>query len=123
MIVVQEKKQPLNEMAQFKAAGITVKVYSNDHGAMGNESSPAHTHVFDAAGKKELGAFVLTKKIPKSPADIQWYRTPNPPAGLGNAIVKFANAPNKALQAIETQAEKATNWNMLIATWITFQGK
>lgn len=121
MIILKEKKQPLNEMAQFKAAGIVVKIYSDDHGALGNINSPAHAHVFDATGKRELGIIILTENPPKSPADIQWYRTPNPPTGLGKAVVKFANMTD----SIANQSYKistATNWETLIHTWRVFYG-
>ena len=121
MIVLKEKRR-LIEMAQFKAAGIILKVYSDDHGTFGNADSPAHAHVFDSSGKKELGIVVLTTKIPQSSAEVQWFRTPNPPEGLAKAIVKFANTPNPIFKKRGGTHPK-TLWGLVVKQWFTFHGK
>ena len=119
MIVLKEKKQPLHEMAQFKAAGRVLKVYSNDHGVFDNADSPAHAHVFDSAGKRELGIVILTRSIPQTTAEIHWFRTPNPPEGLTKAIVKFANTPNPKFRKYGGDIPK-TLWGCVISQWDNF---
>jgi hypothetical protein len=122
MIIIKDKpkQQVLNEMAQFKAAGIVVEVRSKDHGILGNPSQPAHAHVFDNSGRKELAEIILTKKPPQKADDILYYRTGKIADGLSKAIVKFAGMPN-------TKSQKAglnlTNWQAIIAQWVFFHGE
>lgn len=52
MIAVENQRQPVNEMAQFCAAEIILRVYSSDRGKLGNNGSSAYAHVFDTTGKK-----------------------------------------------------------------------
>jgi len=118
MIVLKEKRR-LIEMAQFKAAGIILKVYSDDHGIFGNADSPAHAHVFDSTGKKELGIVVLTSTPPQTPTAVQWFRTPNPSEGLAKAIVKFANTPNPKFRKYGGDIPK-TLWGCVISQWDNF---
>ena len=122
MIILKEKKQPLHEMAQFKAAGIVVKVYSDDRGKFDNKEFPAHAHVFDAAGKKELGIVVLTSTSPQTSTAVQWFRTPNPPEGLAKAIVKFANTPNPVFKKFGGKYAE-TLWEVVVQQWFTFHGR
>jgi hypothetical protein len=120
MIIVQEKKQPLHEMAQFRAAGIVVKVYSEDHGRFGNSESPAHAHVFDITGKRELGQVVLTSKNPpQTPSEVQWYRTENPTVAMSKAVVQFANTPNPIAKKLGGK-QPQTLWEQILNTWFTF---
>jgi hypothetical protein len=51
--------QPLKEMAQFKGTGITLEVRSDDHGKLGSPGDPAHVHILDSAGNKELAEIIL----------------------------------------------------------------
>jgi hypothetical protein len=121
MIVLKEKRR-LIEMAQFKAAGIILKVYSDDHGIFGNADSPAHAHVFDSTGKKELGIVVLTSTPPQTPTAVQWFRTPNPSEGLAKAIVKFANTPNPVFKKFGGKYAE-TLWEVVVQQWFTFHGR
>jgi hypothetical protein len=82
-MIVVGKRLNLDEMSQFRDAGITIEVRSNDHGIVGSKTTPAHVHVLDASGKQELAQIALTIKPPEKPSDIQWYRTSGPPEGLG----------------------------------------
>jgi hypothetical protein len=109
----------LVEMAQFKDAGIAIEVRSGDHGKLGKVNDPAHVHVFDSSGNTELAQIVLTKDPPTKPSDIQWYRTDNPPDGLGNKIVKFATANHKPSRKI---GQNITNWTAVLSQWIYFHG-
>jgi hypothetical protein len=120
MIIIKEKKQPLDEMAQFKGAGITVEVRSNDHGVLGNVRNPAHAHVLDSSGGKEQEEIVITLTLPEKASDVVWYRTPNIPDGLGNAVVKFAELPNAALKKTGVVS---TNWQIVVGQWLIFHGK
>jgi hypothetical protein len=94
MAVLEDAQQQLNEIAQFKSAGIVVKIYSDDHGKFGSKEFPAHAYVFDITGKRELGQIVLTDKRPYIPEEVQWYQTENPSVAMSKAIVQFANTIN-----------------------------
>jgi hypothetical protein len=124
MIIVKEKEatplQPLEEMAQFKGAGITVEVRSHDHGILGSPGDPAHVHVFDSSGSKELAEIILTEKPPKKTSDVFYYRTSKIPDGLSRAIVKFARMPDRTSKRSEMNL---TNWQGIIYQWIAFHGK
>jgi hypothetical protein len=121
LIIITERKQnpsqPLNEMAQIKGAGITVEVRSNDHGVLGSPGNPAHVHVFDSSGKKEIAEIILTKKPPQKPADVFYYRTDKVPDGLSKAIVKFADMPD---QSSKRSGLNLTNWQAVIYLWNIF---
>jgi hypothetical protein len=72
MIILNEKSsnpsQPLKEMAQFKGAGITVEVRSNDHGVLGSPGNPAHAHVLGGnysdqkPSNKSFGGLLLSNR-------------------------------------------------------------
>jgi len=109
----------LNEMAQFKGFGVTIEVRSNDHGAIGKASEPAHAHVLDNS-EKEIAQIVLTKDPPKKASDVVWYRTDNPPKGLNLAIVKLANSQSKVAKIMGT---KELLWQDIIRQWLYFHGK
>jgi hypothetical protein len=109
----------LVEMARFADMGITIEVRSSDHGKLNKKSDPAHVHVFDSSGNIELAQIVLTKEPPQKSSDVQWYRTDNPPDGLGKAIVKFANAPHKISRKI---GQNITNWGAVLNQWVYFHG-
>lgn len=118
MIIMTEKRL-LNEMAQFRAAGIVLKVYSDDHGTFGNRDSPAHAHVFDSTGKRELGIVVLTKRAPQTPAEVRWFRTPKPSEGLSRAVVKFANTIDPVEKQLGFENPR-TLWKIVVRQWFTF---
>jgi hypothetical protein len=124
MIVLTEKSanpsQPLEEMAQFKGAGITVEVRSNDHGVLGSPRNPAHAHILDNSGTKELAEIILTKDPPQKPADVFFYRTDKIPDGLSKTIVKFAGMPD---QSSKRSGLNLTNWQAVIYLWNVFHGK
>jgi len=117
MIIIREKPQPLVEMAQFKGFGIIVEIRSDDHGKFGNKESPAHAHVLDGSKREIAQIALMTNKCPEKPADIIWHRTPNPPVGLGDRIVKLFKSPSKA-------AKKAglggTVWQSALHQWFVF---
>jgi hypothetical protein len=118
MIAVKERLN-LDEMARFIDAGIAIEVRSSDHGMLYKKNDPAHVHIFDISGNTELAQIILTAKPPEKPSDIQWYRTDNPPDGLGKAIVKFAGAFHKPSKKI---GRNITNWDAVINQWIYFHG-
>jgi hypothetical protein len=118
MIVVKERVN-LDEMAQFRGAGIVIEVRSNDHGKLGSKNNPAHVYVLDSSGKQELAKIVLSVNPPQKISDIQWYRTENPPDGLGSKIVKFAAMDNTASKKIGI---RHTNWESVILQWSYFHG-
>jgi hypothetical protein len=124
MVIVKEKTQnpiySLEEMAQFKGAGITVEIRSNDHGVLGSPGNPAHAHVLDSSGAKELAEIILTKKPPQKPEDIFYYRTNKTPDGLSKAIVKFADMSHVGSKRAGLNL---TNWQAVIAQWIFFHEK
>ena len=123
MVIVTEKVQnprPLEEMAQFKGAGITVEVRSNDHGVLGSPGNPAHAHILDSSGTEELAEIILTRNPPKKPADVFYYRTDKVPAGLSKAIVKFAEISHAGSKRAGLNL---TNWQAILAQWIFFHGK
>jgi hypothetical protein len=111
----------LVEMARFSDAGITIEVRSNDHGKLDKKTDPAHVHVFDSSGNVELAQIVLTRGPPQKPSDVQWYRTDNPADGLGKAIVKFANSPDKLSKKLN-RPYKVTNWDAVVNQWTYFHG-
>jgi hypothetical protein len=113
-------RQHLEEMAQFKGAGIVVEVRSNDHGKLGSPGDPAHAHVFDSSGRKELAEIILTKDPPKKPADIFYYRTDKVPDGLSKSIVKFAGMPHVGSKRVGLNL---TNWQAIITQWVFFHGE
>jgi hypothetical protein len=124
MYILQEKKpepvQTLEEMARFKGAGITVEVRSNDHGILGSPGNPAHAHVLDSSGNRELAEIILTKEPPKKPADVFYYRTDNVPDGLSRAIVRFAGMPD---QSSKRSGLRLTNWQAVIYLWNVFHNQ
>ena len=123
MVIIGEKvqkSQPLEEMAQFKGAGITVEVRSNDHGVLGSPGNPAHAHVLDSSGTKELAEIILTKNPPQKPADVFYYRTDKVFDELSKSIIKFAELPNSKYKCAGLNL---TNWQAVIAQWIVFHGK
>jgi len=117
MEVLNEKSQLLNEMARFRGFGIAIEVRSHDHGKIGNKSSPAHVHILDSSDK-EIAEIVLTIKPPQKSSDIEWYRTPNPPVGLADKIVKLAKTENKAMKKIGVVE---TLWQSILRVWVTFR--
>jgi hypothetical protein len=122
MIIIKEEKPqntnlPLEEMAQFKGAGIIVEVRSKDHGKLGSPGDPAHAHVFDNSGKQELAEIILTKNPPKKPDEVFYYRTDKIPDGLSRAILKFAGMPNLKYKRVGLNL---TNWEAVIAQWAVF---
>jgi hypothetical protein len=123
MFILKEKSlnpsQSLEEMAQFKGAGITVEVRSKDHGVLGSPGSPAHAHVLDSSGKRELAEIILTRNPPQKPADVFYYRTKNVPDGLSRDIVKFAGMPD---QSSKRSGLNLTNWQAVIYLWNVFHG-
>jgi hypothetical protein len=123
IIIREEKPNPahsLDEMAQFRGAGIVVEVRSNDHGTLGSPGNPAHAHVLDSSGKRELAEIILTKNPPEKPEDIFYYRTDKVPDGLGKAIVEFAGMPNSKYKKVGLSL---TNWQAIIAQWSVFHEK
>lgn len=118
MIIVKERLN-LDEMSQFKGAGITVEVRSNNPGKLGSKNNPAHAHILDSSGKQELAQIVLTINPPGKASDIQWYRTESPPNGLGSKVVKFAGMENMASRKVGI---KHTNWESIILQWGYFHG-
>jgi hypothetical protein len=118
MIIVKERLN-FDEMAQFKGAGITVEVRSNDRGKLGSARDPAHAHILDSSGKQELAQIVLTVNPPVKASDIQWYRTENPSDGLGKKILNFAVTKNIKIQKLGIVE---TNWNSVIRQWVYFHG-
>jgi hypothetical protein len=124
MVIIKEKTQntvqSLEEMAQFKGAGITVEVRSNDHGVLGSLGNPAHAHILDNSGTMELAEIILTKKPPQKPSDVFYYRTDKIPDGLSKAIVKFASMPD---QSSKRSGLNLTNWQAVIYLWNIFHGE
>ena len=118
MIIMTEKRL-LNEMAQFRAAGIVLKVYSDDHGKFDNKESPAHAHVFDITGNRELGQVVLVTNAPQSPDEVQWYRTENPTVAMSKAIVQFANTIDLVAKR-QGRKNPGTLWEKVVDQWNTF---
>jgi hypothetical protein len=123
MIILNEKSpnpsQPLEEMAQFKGAGIIVEVRSNDHGVLGSPGNPAHAHILDSSGAKEIAEIILTKNPPKKSTDIFYYRTDKIPDGLNKAIIKFAEIRHAGSKQAGLNL---TNWQAVIAQWVFFHG-
>jgi hypothetical protein len=119
MILLDERKpdpiQSIEERARFKGAGITVEVRANDHGKLESPGNPAHAHILDITGVKELAEIILTKKPPQKPADVFYYRTDKVPDGLSKAIVKFAETPNQKYKSIGLGL---SNWQAVIAQWV-----
>jgi hypothetical protein len=72
-----------------------IQINSDDHGAIGNDNSPAHAHLLTTGGQ-EIAEFQITEKSPRSPADIAWYRTKSIPDGYAAKIVRWAKDKNKA---------------------------
>jgi hypothetical protein len=124
VIIIREKKpnpaQSLDEMSQFKGAGITIEVRSNDHGTLGSPGNPAHVHVLDSSGSQELAEIILTQKPPEKTADVFYYRTDKVPDGLSKAIVKFAKMPYPGSNRI---GFNLTNWRAVLLVWDNFHGK
>jgi hypothetical protein len=116
MIIVKERLN-LDEMAQFRGAGIVIEVRSNDHGKLGSKTDPAHAHVFDSSGRQELAQIVLSINPPEKASDIQWYRTEDPPDGLGKKILNFAATKNTKIQKLGIVE---TNWSSVIRQWVYF---
>jgi hypothetical protein len=112
--------QSINELAHFKGAGIIVEVRSNDCGTLGSPGNPAHAHVLDSSGTRELAKIILTKNPPQKPSDIFYYRTDKVPDGLNKAIVKFAGMPNLKYKSVGLNL---TNWQAIIAQWVVFHGE
>jgi hypothetical protein len=112
MIIIRERRK-LDEMSRIcqksDGYGIVIELYSKDHGKLGDKRSPAHAHLFDTS-LKELGEFEITSIAPKKPADINWYRTGNPPEGYAYRLVKWANDSKYGLN----------NWAFAIRTWEGF---
>jgi hypothetical protein len=121
MIIIKERRpspnRPLEEMAQFKGAGITVEVRSNDHGILGSPGNPAHAHVLDSSGAQEIAEIILTKNPPQKPSDVFYYRTDKIPDGLSKAIIKFAGMPD---QSSKRSGLNLTNWQAVIYLWNIF---
>ena len=111
MIIIKEK-QDLNEMARVcqksDGFGIIIEIYSNDHGIIGNQQSPAHAHVFDI-NMNEIGEIVLVKKVPQKPSDIIWYRS-TPPETYTNKVLKWARGSKYS----------TNNWVVAIRIWEGF---
>ena len=116
MIILTENVQPLVEMAKFKGFGIALEVRSDDHGIFGNKGSPAHAHILDNSGK-EIAEIELTKYPPKKSNEVIWYRTPKPPSGLADKIVKLVNSPSKAAKRA---GSSQTIWQNALTQWFTF---
>jgi len=108
-----------SEMAQFKGFGITIEVRSDDHGKLGNKKEPAHAHILDNA-EKELAEVEITRDPPNKGTEIIWYRTPNPPQGLADKIVKLAKSPSKSAKMARITANV---WQAIIMQWINFHGE
>jgi hypothetical protein len=116
MVIVNEKVQPIVEMAQFKGFGIIIEVRSDDHGKFGNKQLPAHAHILDNS-KKELAQIELTKERPSKETEIVWYKTPNPPVGLGAKIVKLAESESRTAKQAGV---KLTVWQNVLNLWFVF---
>ncbi|MDR1147614.1 MAG: hypothetical protein LBK66_03170 [Spirochaetaceae bacterium] len=112
--------QSLDEMAQFRGAGIVIEVRSNDHGTLGSPGNPAHAHVFDSSGNREIAEIILTRSPPKKPEDIFYYRMDKIPDGLGKAIVKFAGMP---YAGSKHTGLGFTNWQAVVTQWVFFHEK
>jgi hypothetical protein len=110
-MIIWKEKQQLDEMSypcrKGDGYGMIIEVHSNDHGDIGNASSPAHAHLRSVEGK-ELGEFEITEDAPTRPNEIRWYRTKNIPDGYGVKIVKWAKGENK---------DGLNNWAVLKAFW------
>jgi hypothetical protein len=85
----------------------------------GSKTNPAHAHIFDSSGKQELAQIILNIDPPDKIADIQWYRTENPPDGLGKKILSFAVTKNTKVQKLGIVE---TNWSSVIRQWVYFHG-
>jgi hypothetical protein len=124
VVIIKEKKsdpvQTLNEMARFRGAGIVIEVRSNDHGTLGSPGNPAHAHVLDSSGNREIAEIILTKNPPQKPEDIFYYRTDKVPDGLSGAIIKFAGMLYPGSKRI---GFNHTNWQALLNSWDYFHGK
>jgi hypothetical protein len=121
MIILNEKSpnpnQSLEEMAQFKGAGITVEVRSNDRGKLGSPGNPAHAQILDRSGTQKLAEIILTKTPPQKPSDVFYYRTDKVPDGLSKAVIKFAGMPNTKYKSVGLNL---ANWQAVIAQWVVF---
>jgi hypothetical protein len=115
--IPQPPYQPLEEIARIKGAGIIIEVRARDQGAFENPGNPAHVHVFDSSGSKELAEIILTEKPPKKTSDVFYYRTNKIPDGLSRAIVKFARMLHPASKDIGVNLP---NWEMLLFVWDIF---
>jgi hypothetical protein len=110
MIILKER-QTLDEMSypcrKGDGYGMIIEVRSNDHGIIGNASSPAHAHLRAVDGR-EIGEFEITEAAPARPNEIRWYRTEKIPDGYGARIVKWAKGKNKY---------RINNWIVLKDFW------
>jgi hypothetical protein len=84
---------------------------------LGNPDNPAHAHVLDSSGTKELAEIILTRSLPRKPADIFYYRTDKIPDGLSKTIIKFANIPH---EGSKRAGLNLTNWQAVITQWVCF---
>ena len=105
------------EIAYFRGLGIVIEVRSDNHGKYGNKKLPAIVRILGKE-KRELAQIEITRKMPKKASDIVWYKTPDPPAGLGNKIIKLVSSLSKALQKAGVQG---TVWQSVLMCWLAFQ--
>ena len=109
MVEIKER-QNFDEMAtvcqKADGYGIVIEIY----GKIGDKRSPAYAHLLDTS-MNEIGEFVLTYDAPKSPSDVIWYRTKNPPEGYASKIVKWSRGFTKF---------KLNNWMSALQVWDYF---
>jgi hypothetical protein len=119
MLIWQEKredsqrepgKQKFDEMAIQPVSSdgelpFKVAVKTPDH-------LPPHAHVMDIkTGKKEIGQFLIPKKLPDKVEDIKDYKQ-GITDEMRKAIFRWLKAPHEALP-------KITNWDALLVVWKT----
>jgi hypothetical protein len=99
--------------------GIIVVVNTDEHGSLGNESSPAHIHVFDT-NRNELGEVNINGSCPQKPSEVAVYRKPNNSKiqlYLKN-IVEWANK----LRRVENDI-RITNWDYAKSVWKKYENE
>jgi len=105
MIILKEKKQPLNEMARASVRGdglpFDIYIYSNDH-------MPPHAHIVKRGGNDKL-MFLLTDKCPVNLTDIVPYRCQIDRSDLIE-ICRWASKDHIGRL-------KGSNWNYALSLW------
>jgi hypothetical protein len=116
MVILNERQQPLNEMATVcgknDGYGMIIEVYSEDHGVLGSKSEPAHAHL-KTAGNKYLGKFAITNQPPRAARYVfDCDKNNYIPPEYKETIVKWSKMKYRKSEVSNWAALKIA-WNML----------